>query len=119
MTNQFRRTFAAVLFAGTLIAQNQTPTHIAYAGDTAAGNHQKVSLRAMLTDGRDGPVQDGDVTFTLGNQNCTGVPDKSGKAGCSLLLNQPAGKYTLKIAFGGSRSLYAGSASATVDFVIK
>ncbi|HYL77474.1 MAG TPA: hypothetical protein VEU96_24890 [Bryobacteraceae bacterium] len=114
-------TCLAAVFAGlppALHAQNQTPANVKYTGDTTAKNHASAKLSAVVTNNSDKPAEGGKLTFKLGSQTCSAVTDKAGKGGCTLILNQPAGKYTVDVDFGGSRSLYAGASGTTAAFVI-
>ena len=101
-----------------LHAQNQTPAHVKYNGDTTAKNHASAKLSAVVTDNSDKPAEGGKLTFKLGSQTCSAVTDKAGKGGCTVMVNQPAGKYTVDVDFGGTRSLYAGPSGTTAAFVI-
>ncbi len=99
-------------------AQNQTPANVKYDGDASASNHARAKLSAVVTDNSGKPAEGGKLTFKLGSQTCSAMTDKAGKGGCTLIVNQPAGKYTVNVDFGGTRSLYAGASGTTAAFVI-
>jgi hypothetical protein len=122
---------ALTVLAGVLVgippvsnAQNQTPAKVAYDGDATARNHARATLSAVVTDDHNNPAEGGELTFTLGSQTCSAVADKAGKGACTVIVNQPAGKYTVRVDYSGRcvapcNLLYAGGHSETTAFVIK
>ncbi len=94
------------------------PTALAYNGATSGDFSDSVTLSATLTDVPSGgsAVAGKSVVFTLGTQACVGTTNGSGKASCSLTLNQSAGSKSLTAAFAGDAIYLASNASGT--FVI-
>lgn len=80
----------------------QVPTTLVYQGDTTADFHDPANLAAVLTDQASGqPIPNELVQFTLGSQGCTATTDGAGLASCPIILNQPAGGYTVTASFAG------------------
>jgi hypothetical protein len=87
------------------------PTSLAYVGATSNDFDDPVTLAAVLST-LSGPVAGQTVTFTLGGQTCTGTTDAAGKAACTMILNLPAGAYTVVASFAGAGPLLPSSVSA-------
>lgn len=104
-------------------AQNQSSVYIAYDGDATAKNHASTNLSVTVTDTHNKPAVGAHLTFKLGSQSCSAVIDKAGKGACIVIVNQPAGKYTVDVDVRGDcvdpcDNLYAGGSSTTVDFAV-
>lgn len=94
-------------------------TAISYVGNTTGDYHDTVTLAAVLTDpsvGPTEPVQGVPIDFTLGTQGCTATTDSTGRAACTVFLNQIPGPYTVTASFAGN-GLFLPS-STSVPFTI-
>jgi len=92
------------------------PVTVQYTGATMAGSSNSVQLSAMVTSGGH-PVAGGAVYFSLGAQSCNSQTDTTGKATCSIVLNQHQGPYDVAAAFAGIFGSYAGG-SDTKSFIV-
>ncbi|HVU76156.1 MAG TPA: Ig-like domain-containing protein [Gaiellaceae bacterium] len=90
------------------------PATIHYVGG-AGVDYDDVMLLAATVTGPDGrPVPSGEkVTFTLGSQSCT-TYTLFGYAFCLLTISQPAGPYTVTVAYAGDSTLTPTSTTAPV-----
>jgi hypothetical protein len=96
---------------------NITPrdTALAYVGDTSGDFHDTVTLAAVLTDpsvSPTEPVPGMPISFVLGTQSCTATTDATGRAACTIFLNQVPGPYTVTASFAGTGLFLPSSASA-------
>lgn len=89
---------------------------VQYTGLTMAGLSASVQLSAVVTSGGR-PVAGGAVYFSLGSQSCNASTDATGKAACSIVLNQHPGSYDVAAAFAGIFGAYAGG-SDTKSFIV-
>ena len=91
------------------------PTKTTYTGPTSGDYHDSVTLSGHLDDtsgGGSAPLSGKTLTFSIGNQSCSGTTNGSGNASCSLVLNQqPGSNYTVKAAFAGDSSYEPSSDS--------
>jgi hypothetical protein len=93
-------------------------TTLAYAGATSGQYTDAVTLAADLTvNGSGAPVSNATVSLTLGTQSCSGPTNASGRAQCSITLNQTPGSYTVSASFAGTTA-YDG-ASVSSGFTIR
>ena len=92
------------------------PVSVQYTGAKMAGSYNSVLLSATVTSGGQ-PVAGGAVYFSLGTQSCNALTDATGKATCSIVLNQHQGHYDVAAAFAGIFGTYAGG-SDTRSFVV-
>lgn len=92
------------------------PVAVQYTGATMAGSSNSVQLSAVVTSFGH-PVAGGAVYFSLGSQSCNATTDASGKATCSVVLNQHPGPYGVAAAFAGIFGTYAGG-SDTKSFIV-
>ena len=83
-------------------------TEISYTGDTMGVYSDPVNLEASLTDSLTGlPVAGKSIEFTVGAQTATALTDTEGLASATLVLNQPAGTYTVSASFAGDEGYLA------------
>ena len=88
-------------------------TEISYTGDTMGVYSDPVNLEASLTDSLTGlPVAGKSIEFTVGAQTATALTDTEGLASATLVLNQPAGTYTVSASFAGDEGYLASSDSS-------
>jgi len=92
------------------------PVRVQYTGVTVSGLSASVQLSAVVTSGGN-PVAGGSVYFSLGSQSCNAQTDTTGKASCSIVLNQHQGNYGVAAAFAGIFGSYAGG-SDTKSFAV-
>jgi hypothetical protein len=92
------------------------PVTVQYTGATTAGSSNSVQLSAAVTSGGH-PVAGGTVYFSLGSQSCNAPTDATGKAICTIVLNQHQGRYDVGAAFAGIFGAYAGG-SDTKSFIV-
>ena len=92
------------------------PVAVRYTGATMAGSSASVQLSAVVTSSGN-PVSSGSVYFSLGTQTCNAPTDATGKAVCSIVLQQHPGRYDIAAAFGGVFGTYAGG-SDTESFIV-
>jgi hypothetical protein len=92
------------------------PVTVHYSGATMASSSASVQLSAVVTSSGH-PIAGGTVYFSLGTQGCNAQTDTTGKATCSIVLNQHAGRYDVAAAFGGISGTYAGG-SDTKSFIV-
>jgi len=110
------------LYAGALsgtvyqLDLGAAPVKVQYTGATISGLSTSVQLSAAVTSGSN-PVAGGTVYFSLGAQSCNAQTDATGKAACTIVLNQHPGHYNLAAAFAGVFGTYAGG-SDTKSFVV-
>jgi hypothetical protein len=94
-------------------------TTLSYTGPTVISNGNPVTLSGvLLEDGNAAtPIAGRTVTFTLGSgataQTCNGVTDATGKASCTIVVNQPLGPGTVADNFAGDAFYLPSSSSAT------
>lgn len=87
-------------------------TSLKYTGDTTADYHDTANLSAVLTDPDGGaPIAGKQIDFTLGSQGCSATTDGTGRAACSIVLNQLPGPYTVTATFAGDARYKASSTS--------
>ncbi|HKD78233.1 MAG TPA: sialidase family protein [Candidatus Angelobacter sp.] len=89
-------------------------TAITYTGQTSEDFHDVAQLSAVLMDvsvSPAAPISGVTLTFSLGAQSCSAQTDANGLAGCTILLNQVPGGYTVNTVFAGNGLLLASSAS--------
>ena len=88
-------------------------TEISYTGDTMGVYSDPVNLEASLTDSLTGlPLAGKSIEFTVGTQTATALTDTEGLASATLVLNQPAGTYTVSASFAGDEGYLASSDSS-------
>jgi len=92
------------------------PVTVQYTGAAKAGSSDSVQLSAAVTSGGIS-VASGTVYFSLGTQSCFALTDATGKAACSIVLNQHPGRYDVAAAFAGIFGTYAGG-SDTKSFIV-
>ena len=73
---------------------------LTYTGDTSGQYSDPVTVSATLTDGVNGIPGKG-ITFTIGTQSKTAITDSNGIASTIIILNQPAGTYTVTAKYVG------------------
>jgi hypothetical protein len=92
---------------------SQEPTVLTYDGDTTAVRHATATLSATLRDALTAAaVPDAPVSFTLGAQQCTGTTDPTGRARCTVTVDQEPGTATVSASFAGTPALRASTVSA-------
>jgi hypothetical protein len=90
------------------------PTTLNYNGDLSAHFNDTAHLSATLIEYLTGlPVVGATVRFVLGSQACNGVTDATGKASCSLVINQPPGQYQLTATFDGDSTRMGSTTTRT------
>jgi hypothetical protein len=94
-------------------------SHLAYTGDTTADYHDPAKFSALLTQAGGSVVPNATVTFTTGAQSCSATTNASGVASCSLVLNQPAGGYTVTASFGGIFGANAATSASSAFTITK
>ncbi len=99
-----------------LLDLGAAPVTVQYTGATMAGSSGSVQLSAVVTSGGH-PAAGGVVYFSLGTQSCNVPTDATGKAACSIVLNQHQGRYDVAAAFAGIFGTYAGG-SDTKSFIV-
>lgn len=76
-----------------------------YTGPTALVNGSTVVLSGVLKEDGVVPIQGRTLTLTLGSgpgaQSCSGTTDATGKAQCTVTVNQPLGPGTVTASFAG------------------
>ena len=92
------------------------PVTVQYTGATMGGSSGSVQLSAVVTS-EGHAIAGGTVYFSLGTQGCNAVTDATGKATCSIVVNQHPGRYDAAAAFGGIFGAYAGG-SDTESFIV-
>jgi hypothetical protein len=95
-----------------------TPTTLKVSAGTGTYG-QSTTLTGTLTNSVTGaPVGGQTITLSEGTQSCTATTNSSGKASCSIMVNQPAGSYPTSGSFAGNTSstppLLASSGSSTL-----
>jgi large repetitive protein len=90
-----------------------TTTSLVYNGSTSAVAGSVTTLAATLTDAHGQPIAGKAIHLTLGSQSCDGTTDATGKASCTITLNQPTGTYTTTATFAGDSSYSSSTASGT------
>jgi hypothetical protein len=76
---------------------------LANSGPTTADFHDAVMVSATLTEDGTKPLAAQPVVFTLnGVETCMAMTDGSGNAACPITPGEPAGNYTLTMAFAGN-----------------
>jgi len=101
-------------------------TALACNGDTAGQYSDPVTVKATLIDmATQQPISSKSIMFTVGSQSATSATDSQGVAEASILLDQPAGTYTVYAGFAGDANYLGSSDSqpftiqkedATVDY---
>jgi hypothetical protein len=90
------------------------PTTLNYNGDLSAHFNDTANLSATLIEYLTGlPVVGATVKFVLGSQNCSGVTDATGKASCSVVINQSPGQYQLTATFDGDATRMGSTTTRT------
>jgi Bacterial Ig-like domain (group 3) len=87
-------------------------TALDYIGPTYGRKGSYVTFKAKLSH-EGGVVSARTITFTLGNQGCSGTTDGYGVAKCTIRIAQSPGYYTLTAAFAGDDDFEPSSDSAT------
>ena len=88
-------------------------TQVSYTGDTMGVYSDPVNLQAILTDTLTGlPVSNKWIDFTVGTQTASALTDTDGVASASLVLDQPAGTYTMSASFAGDDEYLSSSDSS-------
>jgi hypothetical protein len=97
----------------TKAALLQEPTTLTYDGATTAAPRTGAALSATLHAGSTrAPVGGAAVAFTLGSQHCDATTDATGKAACTVVVDQPPGAVTVTAAFAGDPRLRASATTA-------
>ena len=77
-------------------------TSLMYSGDTTSQYSDPVTVEATLIDmATQQPISDKSIIFTIGSQSTTSVTNSQGIAVASIVLDQPAGEYTVSATFAG------------------
>ena len=106
-----------VYYVGSSDAEPYTvkpvPTAITYSGATNGDYSDQVTLRGTLIADPPGgaPLSGQTLTFTLGNQSCTGKTNASGVASCTLTINQPVGAATSVVTSYAGTTYYQASST--------
>lgn len=87
-----------------------TPS-IAYRGPIVADTTDTAALAADLTVAG-APVPSASIRLGLGTQSCVALTDPSGRAACTLRVDQPAGPVTASATFAGDAAYEAATARA-------
>ncbi len=96
------------------ITVSKRPTTLVYNGDTSEQYSDQVSLSATLTDaGNENPLSDQAVTFMIGSQSTSASTNTSGIAEATIILDQPAGSYTVDSIFAENAIYLESSDSDT------
>jgi hypothetical protein len=99
--------------AFTITKEETTTT---YAGPTVIANGVNTPFSAVLKEDGFVPIAGRTITITLGTgggaQTCTGTTDATGKAACTILVNQPGGAGTVAANFAGDAFYLPSSATA-------
>ncbi len=97
------------------IIVNATTIH--YVGETSGVYSDPVHLKATLVDlASQSPIPGATVVFSIGNQFVSAITDSDGNASAILILEQPAGVYTVSALFDEG-DVYLASSDQT-DFII-
>lgn len=100
-----------------VIVPTAVPTAVIYSGDTSGVYSDPITLEAQLIDVQNGvPLANRLITFIIGTQTTTALTDSEGFASSELVLDQPAGIYTVSASFEGDAEYLASSAST--EFVL-
>jgi hypothetical protein len=100
------------------LASCKINVNLNYTGPTSGTYHDQVTLTADLkVDPNAAPVPNAPVTLTLGAQSCTATTQASGRASCTLRLDQAAGTYTVTASYAGSQAYNAQSAGRSFTIV--
>lgn len=93
-------------------------TALTYAGPASGDYNDDVTLTADLkVDATSAPIPNWPVEFTLGTQGCSGVTDASGRASCTVTIQDAPGSYTAGVSFTGDSGL--GQSVTSASFTIK
>ena len=89
-------------------------TSLTYSGDTTGQYSDPVTVEATLIDmATQQPISCKTITFTIGTQSVTSRTDSNGIATTSIVLDQPAGAYTVSATFVGKEDYLEDSDSQT------
>ena len=89
---------------------------LTYTGDETGTYSDPVALSAVLIDIVTlEPIVGRTVTFTIGSQTETGTTDSTGTAYATIVLDQPAGDYTVDVEFIGDSEYLEGTDSVAFD----
>jgi len=107
--------------ASTPFSITKEETATTYTGPTVIANGVVTTFSALLKEDGVVPISGRTITITLGTagsaQTCSGTTDASGKATCTILVNQPLGPGTVAANFAGDAFYLPSSASAnTIQF---
>ncbi len=88
-------------------------TTLTYNGDTTQDFDDPATLAATLKDASvspAAPIVNATVSFKLGSQSCSGVTNGSGRAQCTITINQiPGSSYSVTASFAGDGQRLASS----------
>ena len=95
-----------------VVADEPQATTLTYTGDTVITAGGSANLSATLSAGG-APVSNASVSFTLGEQSCSGVTDVTGRAQCSIAaVAHPAGEAMVLVSFNGNDDYLSSSTAA-------
>ncbi len=94
-------------------------TSISYSGDTTGQYSDPVTVEATLIDmATQQSISDKSIIFTVGSQSATSVTNSQGIAVASIVLDQPAGEYTVSATFSDDGD-YLGSSDSQLFTILK